>query len=120
MEEREFDIYEVKSALVQAANHIEAFSSVLDLVLKFARSEDPFHHDISLQLLEYIKAENSAIKRRLRQADEFLDSPLDAQNINLMEDVDVMTKLSAIREDTKALWKETERRNLEIEKPNHH
>ena len=120
MEEREFDIYEVKSALVQAANHIELIPSVLDQVLGCERSEDHPNHESWLHVLIYISAEIPAIKRRLRQADEFLDSPLDAQNMKLMEDVDVMTKLKAFREDTKALWKETELSILETEKPNLH
>lgn len=120
MEEREFDIYEVKRALVQAANLIELIPPVLAHFLRCARSGNNFNHEIWLHLLTYISAEIPAIERRLRQADEFLDSPLDAQNMKLMEDVDVMTNMKAFREDTKALWKETELRLLEIEKPNLH
>ena len=68
----------------------------------------------------FIKSDIPAIERRLRQADEFLDSPLDTQNMKLMEDVDVMTRLKTWREDTKAWVKDTELLCLETEKPNLH
>jgi hypothetical protein len=49
---------------------------------------------------------------RLRQADEFLDSPLEAENRKLLKELDAETRLEAYLHQAN--------RDLETEKPNHH
>ena len=81
MEEREFDIYEVKLALNNAAEILKMIPDTLEYFLGCGRRREEPEHDHHLLLLMAIKG----LIPRLRQADEFLDSPLDAENRKQLE-----------------------------------
>ena len=89
--EREFDIYEVKLALDNAAEILKMIPDTLEHSLGCGRRGEEPDHEHHLLLLMAIKG----LIPRLRQADEFLDSPLDA-------------------------YLHQTNRSLETEKPNHH
>ena len=108
MEEREFDIYEVRLALNNAAEILKMIPDTLEHSLGCgSRGEEP-DHEHHLLLLMAIKG----LIPRLRQVDEFLDSPLDAENRKLLKELDAEAKLEAYLHQTS--------RALETEKPNLH
>ena len=108
MEEREFDIYEVKLALNNAAEILKMIPETLDHFLGCGRRGEEPDHEHHLLLLMAIKG----LIPRLHQADEFLDSPLDAENRKLLKELDAETRLEAYLHQAN--------RDLETEKPNHH
>ncbi len=108
MEEREFDIYEVKLALNNAAEILKMIPETLDHFLGCGRRGEEPDHEHHLLLWMAIKG----LIPRLHQADEFLDSPLDAENRKLLKEIDAEAKLKAYLHQAN--------RALETEKPNHH
>ena len=108
MEEREFDIYEVKLALNNAEEILKMIPDTLEYFLGCGRRGEEPEHQHHLLLLMAIKG----LIPRLRQADEFLDSPLDAENRELLKELDAEAKLEAYLHQTS--------RALETEKPNLH
>ena len=108
MEEREFDIFEVKQALNNAEEILKMIPDALEHSLGCGmRREEPDHQHYLLLLLAI-----EGLIPRLRQADEFLDSPLDAENRKLLKELDAEAKLEAYLHQTN--------RALETEKPNLH
>ena len=99
MEEREFDIYEVKLALDHAAEILKMIPDTLEHFLGCGRRREEPDHEQYLLLLMAIKG----LIPRLRQADQFLDSPLDAEH----------------RKQLEALIEE-QRQEQKSKKPNHH
>ena len=81
MEEREFDIYEVKLALNNAEEILKMIPDTLEYFLGCGRRGEEPEHEHHLLLLMAIKG----LIPRLRQADEFLDSPLDAEHRKQLE-----------------------------------
>ena len=82
--EREFDIYEVRLALLNAAEILKMIPETLDHFLGNGRRGEEPDHEHHLLLLMAIKG----LIPRLRQADEFLDSTLDAENRKLLKELD--------------------------------
>ena len=83
MEEREFDIFEVKQALNNAEEILKMIPDALEHSLGCGmRREEPDHQHYLLLLLAI-----EGLIPRLRQADEFLYSilPLDAENKKQLE-----------------------------------
>ena len=108
MEEREFDIYEVKLALDHAAEILKVIPETLDHFLGCGRRGEEPDHEHYLLLLMAIKG----LIPRLRQSDEFLNSPLEAENRKLLKELDEEARLEAYLHQAN--------RALKTEKPNHH